>query len=94
MSKLLVLLLPLLAGGIEQDIFIFRGDIDGNNVLNLTDAIYLNNYLFLGGPQPPTCEEVWDVNDDDTVNGADSIFLLNYLFQGGAPPTPVLVDCE
>ena len=29
-----------------------NGDVDGNVGIDITDAIYLLNYLFLGGPQP------------------------------------------
>lgn len=29
------------------------GDADDNGGVNLTDAVYLLNFLFIGGPQPP-----------------------------------------
>lgn len=33
-----------------------RGDVDGNLSLNLTDAVYILNHLFRGGPEPvPLC---------------------------------------
>lgn len=80
--------------GIEQDIFIFfRGDVDGNKVINISDPITLNNYLFNGAERPITCPDVWDADASGFVNIYDSIFILNYLFSGHSAPSPVLVDC-
>ena len=65
-----------------------RGDVNNNGVVNLTDVVYLNNYLFSGGPAPP-CLNNADANDDGTVTSADSAYLLSWLFSGGpAPPAP------
>jgi hypothetical protein len=65
-----------------------RGDTDETGDRNITDAIYLLNYLFLGGPEPP-CLEAADVDDDGDLVITDAIYLLNYLFLGGmGPPNP------
>jgi hypothetical protein len=65
-----------------------RGDADQNDALDMTDAIYILNALFYGGPQP-ACTDAADTQDDGIFNISDSIYLLAYLFSGGpAPPAP------
>ncbi|MFP6739913.1 MAG: hypothetical protein VCD34_14370 [Planctomycetota bacterium] len=65
-----------------------RADSDDNGVVNLTDAIFTLNYLFLGGGEP-ACLDASDTDNNGLVQLTDAIFLLNYLFLGGgAPPAP------
>ena len=63
--------------------------------MNLTDAIFNLNYLFLGGAAP-TCMDASDADNNGSLQLTDGIFILNYLFIGGlggdAPPAPGL-DC-
>ena len=60
---------------------------------NITDGIYVLNFLFLGGPEPP-CKEAANADDKGDINITDGIFILNYLFQGGpAPPAPGPDSC-
>ena len=63
-----------------------RGDANADGQTNLTDPVFILNFLFQGGPTPP-CAETANANDDDSTNVSDSVYLLNFLFQGGAPPT-------
>ncbi|TFG89842.1 MAG: hypothetical protein E4H15_08660 [Syntrophobacterales bacterium] len=63
------------------------GDASGNQVVNLTDVIYLLNYLFKGD-LPPSPMAAGDVNGDCKVNLTDVVYLLNYLFKAGDPPVP------
>jgi hypothetical protein len=66
-----------------------RGDADAKGgVPNITDGIFVLNYLFLGGPEP-SCKEAADADNKGGINITDGIYILNYLFQGGpAPPSP------
>jgi hypothetical protein len=64
-----------------------RGDTDANRVLNLTDALVILRYLYLGSGEPP-CLAAADVDADEAVKAEDAIFLLNYLFITGEPPIP------
>ena len=65
-----------------------RADSEGNGLVNLTDAIFTLNYLFLGGREP-SCLDASDSDNNGLVQLTDAIFLLNYLFLGGgAPPAP------
>lgn len=93
LAAMLFAVAPVSYGGVEQDIFIFRGDVNGDGAVGLADPIMLNNYLFSGGPQPATCRKVWDANSDGRVNAVDPVYLLSYLFLGGARPRPRMVRC-
>ena len=63
-----------------------RGDADGDGATNITDGIFVLNFLFLGGPTPG-CLESANPNDDEVINVTDGIFILNFLFLSG--PVPV-----
>ena len=63
-----------------------RGDANADGGINITDGIFILNYLFLGGPEPP-CMEAADPNDDGSNNITDGVYILNFLFLGGPPPT-------
>ncbi len=64
-----------------------RGDFNGDNSLNVADAIGVLTYLFQSGPEP-SCFDAADVDDTGNLQITDAIYLLNYLFSGGAPPPP------
>lgn len=61
------------------------GDVNGDEVVDQADFVYLGNYIFQGGP-PPDPLLSGDVNGDCIVDQADFVYLGNYLFQGGPPP--------
>ncbi|MFP6737771.1 MAG: thrombospondin type 3 repeat-containing protein, partial [Planctomycetota bacterium] len=66
----------------------YRADADDNGSVQLTDGIYILNFLFLGGAAPP-CFDSADADDNGAVQLTDGIFILNFLFLGGgAPPAP------
>ncbi|MBD3218056.1 MAG: hypothetical protein GF310_07245 [candidate division Zixibacteria bacterium] len=78
-----------------EDIFIFEvsempvcGDMNTDNEINVTDAVYLINYIFLEGPAPPTFESA-DVNCDLKVNITDVVYVIIYVFQGGHEPCDI-----
>ena len=64
-----------------------RGEVNGDGLgPNVTDASYIFNWLFLGGPAPLPTVRAADVNGDGAVDVADGSYLLNFLFLGGPPP--------
>ncbi|MGQ9591173.1 MAG: hypothetical protein ACUVYA_12885 [Planctomycetota bacterium] len=69
-----------------------RGDADSSGSFNITDGIFILNYLFLGGPTPG-CLDAADTNDDGGVNITDGIYILNFLFLGGSAPPPPHEAC-
>ncbi len=60
-----------------------RGDNDQNGLLEVTDAIQLLEFLFIGGPAP-ACLDTADVNDSGSIDVSDAIYLLEFLFVSGA----------
>jgi len=68
-----------------------RGDVNADGAVNVADAIYSLDVLFLG--VIAACEDAADCNDDGLLNIADPITLLGYLFSNGPAPPPPFPDC-
>ncbi len=69
-----------------------RGDSDVDGAIAINDAVFVLNYLFLGGGAP-ACPDAADGNGNNSLDLTDAVFILNYLFLGGgAPPAPG-VEC-
>ncbi len=62
-----------------------RGDCDRNMSLQVTDAIRLFEYLFLGASSP-VCLDACDCDDDGMLYISDGIYLLAFTFTGGPIP--------
>ena len=69
-----------------------RGDSDDNGQLNLTDAVFILQYLFRAGAVP-SCLQAGDVNRDGGVNLSDAVAILSYLFLAGEPPRDPFSEC-
>jgi hypothetical protein len=73
-----------------------RGDCDqdGQNTGTPTDAIFLLNFLFAGGPEP-RCRAACDYNGDGEVAGTptDALYYLNFNFLGGPAMAAPLTVC-
>ena len=70
-----------------------RGEVNLQGAIDLADAVYILNWLFLGGPSPD-CVKSADVNDSGTTPDlGDSVYLLGFLFLGGPPPPAPFGDC-
>ena len=69
-----------------------RGDGNDDGTIDLTDAITILNYLFLGGAAPG-CLDAADSDDDEEIQLTDGIYTLSFLFSGGAPPPAPWPDC-
>jgi hypothetical protein len=63
----------------------YRGDVNGDKIVNAADIVFLINYLFIRGPAPVQFTE-GDVSCDGIINSVDIVFLINYLFIGGPVP--------
>jgi len=63
----------------------YRGDCNGDGVVDIGDVVYEINYLFRNGP-PPEPMSAGDVNCDGTEDIGDVVFKLNYLFRNGPIP--------
>lgn len=67
-----------------------RGNVDGdeNDEIDISDFVYLVDYVFNDGPRPPCVEEA-DIDasgDKNPITEADYIYLRNYFFENGPPP--------
>ncbi len=65
-----------------------RGNGNGDDKVNLSDAISLLGYLFLGQTDAVDCPDGADFDDSGILELTDSIALLDFLFRGGTPPSP------
>ena len=65
--------------------FYLTGDVTGDELINVSDVIFLINYLYKEGPVPSP-EVLADVNCDDEIDVGDVIYLVNYLYQEGTEP--------
>jgi len=74
-----------ISAGYVYSSFVLHGDANGNGKINISDVIYLINYVLKGGPAPVPLE-AGDTDCDGQVNISDIIYLINYLFKGGPPP--------
>lgn len=63
-----------------------RGDVNHDHALNVSDAVYLINYIFQGGPAPVPYLELGNVNCDGSVNVSDAVYMINFAFTGGPLP--------
>jgi len=61
------------------------GDANGDAILNVSDPIYVLNYLYQGGPAPNPLS-AGDPNQDCIIDISDVIYLLNYLYKEGPAP--------
>ncbi|MEM7263137.1 MAG: hypothetical protein AAF488_14195 [Planctomycetota bacterium] len=62
-----------------------RGDCNGDSSMDISDPIFVGDFLFAGGTAP-LCLDACDANDDGQVDIADAIYVPNHLFAGGPPP--------
>ncbi len=84
------------------DLFV-RGDVNGDQAVDLGDVIALLAALLSGGEEP-ACQDIMDVDDTGNIDLADPIRLLELLFGGdpslavpyplpGVDATPDGLDC-
>jgi Dockerin type I domain/CARDB/FG-GAP-like repeat len=61
------------------------GDANSDAIVNVSDAVWIINYIFVGG-DPPDPLSAGDVNCDGTCNVSDAVWIINYVFVGGYFP--------
>jgi len=69
------------------------GDANGDGSVNISDAVFIINYVFVGGDAPYPIEAA-DVNGDVSCNVSDAVFIINHVFIGGPAPAacPYLIN--
>ncbi|MDH3889881.1 MAG: hypothetical protein OEV49_02255 [candidate division Zixibacteria bacterium] len=66
-------------------------DYDWGDAVDISDLIYLVDYMFTAGPSPPCFKEA-DMNMDFEIDISDLVYLVDFMFTGGPPPLPC--DCD
>jgi len=66
-----------------------RGDADynGSEIVDISDLVYLVDYMFTGGG-PPKCFEEVDLEVNLQLDIGDLVYLVDYMFNDGPPPPP------
>lgn len=66
----------------------FRGDANGNDIINILDVTYILSYLYKSGATPVP-QAAGDSNGNGITNILDATYLLAFLYkQGPAPACP------
>ncbi len=63
-----------------------NGDVNSNGSVNISDAVFLINFIFSNGPYPNPWATGVHIDANPTVNISDVVYLINYIFSGGPPP--------
>ena len=61
------------------------GDANNDGGVNVSDCVWMLNFIFIPGSPPPNPMESGEVNCDGTFNVSDVVWLLNYIFILGSP---------
>lgn len=67
------------------------GDANSSDDVNVSDAVYIINYVFVQGSPVPDPLDAAEVNCDGNVNVSDAVYIINYVFVGGPDPC---VECK
>ncbi len=69
----------------SDTLYYIPGDVNGDGSVDISDVVFLTNYLYKNGI-PPYPLTVGDANCDGIVDVGDVISLINYLFKSGPAP--------
>ena len=61
------------------------GDVNTDEQVDLLDAVFMINYIFVGGPAPQSLS-LAEVDCSGSINIADVVLLINYIFRAGPAP--------
>ncbi|MFH2054546.1 MAG: putative Ig domain-containing protein, partial [bacterium] len=61
------------------------GDADGDQIVNITDAVYLISFIFSQGPAPEPLL-AGETNCDGFVSITDAVYIIQYIFSSGPVP--------
>ncbi|MBI4582840.1 MAG: lamin tail domain-containing protein [Planctomycetes bacterium] len=68
-------------------VFFLRGDANRDSRADMSDAIKILLFLFIGDEEIP-CEKAADADDSGDIEITDAILIMGYIFLGGKPPAP------
>ncbi len=64
------------------------GDIDNSGGIDISDLVFIINYMFSGGPAPPVLASM-DVDGSGTIDISDVVYLVAYMFGVPQGPDPI-----
>jgi hypothetical protein len=70
-----------------------RGDTNADAEIDISDAIAILGYLFLGVPRQLSCPQSADADDSGELDVSDAVYLLSYLFAGTRRPDDPFLEC-
>lgn len=76
----------------ECEVKFLRGDSNDDGEPDLSDAVFILGWLFLGEASPG-CVAASNVNGDSDVDLSDAVALLGHLFLGGPDPVAPFPEC-
>ncbi len=79
-------------GGGPPQLLFRRGECNGDGRVDISDAVCIFSWLFLGAVDPG-CVAATNVNGDAKVDISDAVSLLGFLFIGGPPPVMPFPGC-
>ena len=69
------------------------GDANGDLTVNVSDAVSIINFVFVGGQEPDPYQS-GDTNCDGSINVSDAVWIINFVFVGGNDPCDTNGDGE
>jgi len=70
-----------------------RGDANVDGDFDISDAIAILGFLFIGRPAALDCDDAGDIDDNGEVEMSDAIRALSRLFLSGPPPAAPFEEC-
>ncbi len=77
----------------QGEVNFLRGDTNESGRIDLSDAVFVLGYLFLGNPTRLACLDAADVDASLSISLTDAIYLLQHLFLGAPQPPGPYPDC-
>ncbi len=65
------------------------GDATSDELVNISDAVYIINFIFVGGSPAPDPFASADANCDGLVNVSDAVWIVNFIFNSDNDPCDV-----
>ncbi len=76
----------------ECETVFLRGDANADGEIDVADAIFIAEHLFLTR-RAPRCQKSADADDSGSLELLDAVDLLGYIFKGEAGPRSPFPDC-
>lgn len=62
------------------------GDCNNDGKVNISDAVWIINYVFVNGLPPLPVRACGNANGDSSLGISDAVYIINFIFVGGNAP--------